>query len=52
MYTLFCPLSIFRLQVGWDKMMECIKKDPVAVMRACDMIAEDENRQVRRQGMF
>lgn len=42
MYTLFCPLSIFRLQVGWDKMMECMKADPKAVMHACDVIAEDE----------
>lgn len=41
-YTLFCPLSIFRLQVGWDKMMECMKKDPAAVMHACDVIADDE----------
>lgn len=31
-YTLFCPLSIFRLQVGWDKMMQCMKQDPKAVM--------------------
>lgn len=43
-YTLFCPLSIFRLQVGWDKMMECIRKDPEAVMHVCDVIADDENR--------
>ena len=42
LYTLFCPLSVFRLQVGWDKMMECIRKDPQAVMYACDIIAEDE----------
>lgn len=41
-YTLFCPLSIFRLQVGWDKMMECMRKDPAAVMHACDVIAQDE----------
>lgn len=42
-YTLFCPLSIFRLQVGWDKMMECIRADPEAVMHACDIIADDVN---------
>lgn len=41
-YTLFCPLSIFRLQVGWDKMMECVREDPAAVMHACDVIAQDE----------
>ncbi|HIS46688.1 MAG TPA: hypothetical protein IAB46_03835 [Candidatus Scybalocola faecigallinarum] len=41
-YTLFCPLSIFRLQVGWDKMMECMREDPKAVMHACDIIADDE----------
>ena len=41
-YTLFCPLSIFRLQVGWDKMMECMRQDPKAVMHACDVIAQDE----------
>lgn len=40
-YTLFCPLSVFRLQVGWDKMMECIRKDPKAVMYAYNIIAED-----------
>lgn len=42
-YTLFCPLSIFRLQVGWDKMMQCMKEDPKAVMYACDIIADDVN---------
>ena len=41
-YTLFCPLSLFRLQVGWDKMMECVRQDPKAVMHACEVIAEDE----------
>lgn len=41
-YTLFCPLSIFRLQVGWDKMMVCMRQDPKAVMHACDVIAQDE----------
>lgn len=46
-YTLFCPLSIFRLQVGWDKMMECITKDPAAVLHACDVIAQDENELIR-----
>lgn len=46
-YTLFCPLSIFRLQVGWDKMMECFAKDPAAVMHACDVIAEDEMALIR-----
>ena len=44
MYTLFCPLSIFRLQVGWDVMMDCIRKNPDAVLHACDVIAEDEIR--------
>ena len=42
-YTMFCPLSAFRLQVGWDKMMECIRTDPAAVMHACDVIADDLN---------
>ena len=41
-YTLFCPLSIFRLQVGWDKMMACMRQDPKAVMHACEVIAQDE----------
>lgn len=40
-YTLFCPLSIFRLTVGWDMMMECIREDPKAVMYAYGVIAED-----------
>lgn len=40
-YTMFCPLSYFRLQVGWDKMMQCIRKDPEAVKYACSVIAED-----------
>lgn len=44
LYTLFCPMAIFRLQVGWDMMMECFDKDPKAVLHACDVIAEDENR--------
>lgn len=42
LYTTFCPMSLFRLQVGWDKMMECIRQDPKAVMHACDVIAEDQ----------
>lgn len=46
-YTLFCPLSIFRLQVGWDKMMECMRENPKAVMYACDMIADDVNVMVK-----
>ena len=41
-YTLFCPMSVLRLQVGWNKMMECMHRDPAAVMHACDMIAQDE----------
>lgn len=41
-YTTFCPLSLFRLQVGWDKMMECVRQDAKAVMHACEVIAEDE----------
>ena len=44
MYTLFCPMAIFRLQVGWDKMMECIRKEPEAVLHACNVIADDEIR--------
>lgn len=40
-YTVFCPMSCFRLEVGWDKMMECIKQDPEAVKYVCDVIAED-----------
>lgn len=42
LYTTFCPMALFRLQVGWDKMMECIRRDPSAVMYACDIIAQDE----------
>lgn len=49
-YTLFCPLSLFRLEVGWDKMMECMRKDPKAVMHVCDVIAEDVNLLV--EGLF
>lgn len=44
LYTTFCPMSLFRLQVGWDKMMECIRRDPKAVMHACDVIAEDQKK--------
>lgn len=40
-YNVFCPLSFFRLQVGWEKMMACMKRDPAAVMHACSVIAED-----------
>lgn len=47
LYTLFCPLSIFRLQVGWDKMMKCMREDPQAVMYACDVIANDEIELIR-----
>ena len=38
---MFCPLSYLRLEVGWDKMMECMGEDPDAVRYACDVIAED-----------
>lgn len=44
LYTTFCPMSLFRLQVGWDKMMECIRRDPKAVLHACDVIAEDQKK--------
>lgn len=40
-YNVFCPLSYFRLQVDWDKMMECVKADKEAVKYACSVIAED-----------
>lgn len=40
-YNVFCPLSYFRLQLDWDKMMECIKEDCEAVKYACGVIAED-----------
>ncbi len=40
-YNVFCPLSYFRLQLDWDKMMECIKEDKEAVKYACSVIAED-----------
>ena len=35
------------LQVGWDKMMECMKADPEAVKYACDVIANDEIELIR-----
>lgn len=47
LYTTFCPMALFRLQVGWDRMMECIRKDPKAVMHACDVIAEDQKQLIR-----
>lgn len=40
-YNVFCPLSYFRLQIDWDKMMECIKEDKEAVKYACSVISED-----------
>ncbi len=40
-YTMFCPLSYLRLQIGWGKMMEYIRENPEAVKFACDVIAED-----------
>lgn len=40
-YNVFCPLSYFRLQTDWDKMMECIRSDKEAVKYACKIIAED-----------
>lgn len=44
MYTLFCPLSVFRLQVGWDMMMKCMRENPEATMHAVDVIADVENK--------
>lgn len=41
-YTMFAPLVLFRMQLGYDRMMEYIKADPKAVMYACNIIAEDE----------
>jgi len=46
-YTMFCPLSYLRLQIGWDKMMECMKEDPDAVMFAVNIIGEDVNHLVQ-----
>lgn len=40
-YNVFCPLSYFRLQLDWDKMMQCVKEDKEAVKYACDVISED-----------
>ena len=40
-YTTFNPLSLLRLQVGWDQMMQWMREDPAAVMHACDVIADD-----------
>lgn len=40
-YTTFNPLSLIRLQVGWDQMMAWMREDHAAVMHACDVIAED-----------
>ncbi|MBQ9613353.1 MAG: hypothetical protein IJV14_12320 [Lachnospiraceae bacterium] len=40
-YTTFNPLSLLRLQVGWDQMMSWMREDPAAVMHACDVIADD-----------
>lgn len=46
-YSVFCPLSYFRLEVDWDKMMECIRQDPEAVRHACACIAQDAKELVR-----
>ncbi len=46
-YNVFCPLSYFRLEIGWDRMMECIRQDPEAVRYACAQIAEDAKALVR-----
>ena len=40
-YNVFCPLSFFRLQTSWEKMMECMKADPEAMKYACSVIAQD-----------
>ena len=40
-YTTFNPLSLLRIQVGWDQMMAWMREDPKAVMHACDVIADD-----------
>lgn len=42
-YTLFCPLSYLRLQIGWERMMRCMRENPEATMHAVDVIADDEN---------
>ena len=41
LYLIFCPLSYLRLEIGYPKMMEVIRKDPEAVKYACNLIAED-----------
>ena len=40
-YLIFCPLSYLRLEIGYPKMMEIIRKDPEAVQYACSRIADD-----------
>lgn len=40
-YTMFCPMSYLRLQIGWDKMMSCVWEDPEAVKHACNVIGDD-----------
>ena len=40
-YNVFCPLSYFRLQIDWDKMMDCVREDKEAVKYACGVIAQD-----------
>ena len=40
-YTTFNPLSLLRLQVGWDQMMAWMREDPQAVLHACEVIADD-----------
>ena len=40
-YNVFCPLSFFRLQTSWEKMMACMKADPEAMKYACSVIARD-----------
>ena len=40
-YTMYCPLSYLRLEVGWDKMMQLMRENPEAMKHACDVIAED-----------
>ncbi len=53
-YNVFCPLSFFRLQTSWEKMMECMKADPEAMKYACSVIAQDAKALVkadRRSGL-
>ncbi len=40
-YTTFNPLSLIRLQVGWDQMMAWMREDPKALMHACEVVADD-----------